>query len=732
MERIFGFEILPAPFVVAHLQMGLLLQHLKAPLLQENSERAQIYLTNSLTGWASTKEAKQQLLFPELEQERAAADGIKRDKPILVILGNPPYNAFAGVSSAEENNVVDLYKEGLNQPVSEGGYAIKKFNLDDLYVRFLRIAERRIVESKLDEGVICFITNFSFLRRDSYVVMRQRFFNEFDSIWFDCLNGDSRETGKLTPDGLPDPSVFSTEYHPVGIRLGTVISIFVRRPQRNQSKKVLYKDFWGVNKRIDLLNSLGFKEFDDQYIQIKPSKKNRYLFKPTVEGGKYETWPRLVDLCKVPPINGLMEKRGGSLIDIDHLKLEEKMKTYFDPNVDWETLKILGIGLTKDAAGFNAKEAHQKILASEQFQSDRVVSYALRPFDNRWCYYSGTNPLWNRSRPTLWTQYTKHNYFLMSRPAGVASPEGIPFFFTCRLGDNDFLRGHAYYFPLKHYVEKNNDTKLFPEKSSADWEPNLSPEAQTYLEGLGITDSYPANFADYIWLHALAIGISPRYLIDNADGLRRDWPRIPLPDSKELLLASVKLGKNLADLLDSESVEGVTSGKIRKELSSIGSVAKADGTAINLEKGDLDLTAEWGYIGKDGAIMPGGGRVALRDYSPEELAHLSQGAPSLGLSVDEILELLGSKVTDVYLNGNVFWRGIPENVWNTTVGGYQVIKKWLSYRNKKVLGRGLNVDEVYEVTNIARRIAAIILMYPSLDENYELAKGNIGYTSAGE
>jgi hypothetical protein len=84
-------------------------------------------------------------------------------------------------------------------------------------------------------------------------------------------------------------------------------------------------------------------------------------------------------------------------------------------------------------------------------------------------------------------------------------------------------------------------------------------------------------------LHALAIGISPRYLIDNADGLRRDWPRIPLPDSKELLLASVKIGKILADLLDSESVEGVTSGKIRKELSSIGSVAKADGTAINLE-----------------------------------------------------------------------------------------------------------------------------------------------------
>lgn len=134
-------------------------------------------------------------------------------------------------------------------------------------------------------------------------------------------------------------------------------------------------------------------------------------------------------------------------------------------------------------------------------------------------------------------------------------------------------------------------------------------------------------------MHALAIGFSPKYLSENTEGIKIDWPRIPLPRSKDLLLASSKLGKMLAQLLDSDSLEGITSGKIRKELSLIGSLAKGDGTAINLEKGDLQLTTEWGHIGQEGIIMPGIGKVVIRDYSSEELAHLSDGVASLGIGI---------------------------------------------------------------------------------------------------
>ncbi len=144
MERVFGFEIMPAPYVISHLQVGIALQQIGAPLAEGANERAAVYLTNSLTGWEPPTGPKQHIIaYPQLEDERDAAEEVKRKKPIIVVLGNPPYNAFAGVSPAEEMGLVEPYKEGL---VAE--WKIKKFNLDDLYVRFFRIAERRITEGK--------------------------------------------------------------------------------------------------------------------------------------------------------------------------------------------------------------------------------------------------------------------------------------------------------------------------------------------------------------------------------------------------------------------------------------------------------------------------------------------------------------------------------------------------------------------------------------------------------
>jgi len=101
----------------------------------------------------------------------------------------------------------------------------------ELYVRFFRLAERRIAE-KTGKGIICYISNFSYLSDPSFVVMRERFLKEFDTLWFDCLNGDSRETGKLTPEGKSDPSVFSTDHNTEGIRVGTTIGLLVRQPKR--------------------------------------------------------------------------------------------------------------------------------------------------------------------------------------------------------------------------------------------------------------------------------------------------------------------------------------------------------------------------------------------------------------------------------------------------------------------------------------------------------------------
>ena len=115
-----------------------------------------------------------------------------------MILGNPPYNAFAGVSPDEEGDLVEAYKENLNRPIAEGGWGIKKFNLDDLYVRFFRVAERRIV--KTGRGVVCYISNHSWVGDPSFVVLRQHLLQSFDKIWIENLHGN-RKISEYAPDG---------------------------------------------------------------------------------------------------------------------------------------------------------------------------------------------------------------------------------------------------------------------------------------------------------------------------------------------------------------------------------------------------------------------------------------------------------------------------------------------------------------------------------------------------
>lgn len=310
MTRVFGFEILPAPFVVSHLQLGLMLHDLGAPLSNKSNERVGVYLTNALTGWEPVEKPKD-IPFPELAEERDAAKHVKRSEKILVVIGNPPYNAFDGVSREEEHGLVEPYKKELNKPVAAGGWGIKKFNLDDLYIRFFRLAERRIVEmNKPAQGIVSFISNASYLSDPSFVVMRQRFLNEFDSLWLDCLNGDSRETGKLTPEGEPDPSVFSTKYNREGIRVGTAICVAVRKDKRARNPVVQFRHFWGASKCQALLDTLSAKRFDAAYKAATPCKENRFSFRPEEVSDAYNAWPKLSDLCDVAPSNGPVERRG--------------------------------------------------------------------------------------------------------------------------------------------------------------------------------------------------------------------------------------------------------------------------------------------------------------------------------------------------------------------------------------------------------------------------------------
>jgi hypothetical protein len=694
LSRVAGFEIMPAPYVIAHWQVGHMLRQAGAPLAE--GERAAVYLTNALTGWAAPTETDEpaatqrglRLTYPPLADERDEASRVKQSRPILVVLGNPPYNAYAGTSPAEESGLVEPYKEGLREE-----WGIKKYNLDDLYVRFFRIAERRIAEGT-GRGVVCFITNHSWTFGKSYTVMRKRMTEEFDRIWIDNLHGD-RKISEYGPDGRTSETVFAIRGFSPGIQQGTAVSLLVRRATRSVGHRAYFNDRFNASKadmrRQQMIDSLDIDDATELYENAKPTRRNWYSLPSSDVTKEYDGWFSVSDISAIRPLNGLMEKRGGALIDDRAERLRERMRAYLDAGRTWEDVAPMIGGLARDAAGFPARATREKAIRAAPFSDRGVLPYFVRPFDTRSAYVTDEVALWNRHRPELLRTLPVASGFLATRPAGVANPEGSPIVWTPRLGDDQALRTHANYSPV--FIP--GDPKPLA---------NLSPAIRAWLAALDLPDPDTDRETAFLpWHHALAIGYAPAWLSENADGIRQNWPRVPLPVTAELLRASAALGARVAALLDPDTaVTGVTTGTIDPALARLAITSKQGGGSIT--EADRALSAGWGHTGKGGAVMPGRGRVITRPFVSEE-AGTQAAFPA-------------DATNDIFLNDAAYWRNVPDPVWNFTIGGYQVLKKWLSYRERPLLGRPLETTEIRYVTDVARRLAALCMMRDVLDANY--------------
>jgi SAM-dependent methyltransferase len=263
LTRVFGFEIMPAPFVISHLQIASLLEDAHAPLA--DTQRAGIYLTNALTGWVPERHP-QSVIFEEFRREREDSENIKQHGTILVILGNPPYNGYAGIAKIEEErDLTTAYREpveGLPAPQGQG--------LNDLYIRFFRIAERRIAQNEGGQGIVCFISNNAWLDGLSHPTMRHHYLHTFQHLLIDNLNGDKYRTGKTTPEGLPDPSAFSTSQNREGIQLGTAISTLVRNRIAAPGIGTLeLRDLWGTRK-LEQLAEESRRQHELRYRSVVP------------------------------------------------------------------------------------------------------------------------------------------------------------------------------------------------------------------------------------------------------------------------------------------------------------------------------------------------------------------------------------------------------------------------------------------------------------------------------
>ncbi len=242
---------------------------------------------------------------------------------------------------------MEPYKEGLNKPVSDGGWGIKKFNLDDLYVRFFRLAERRIAEMT-GKGVVSFISNHSWISEPSFVVLRKHLLDSFDRFWIENLHGN-RKISEYAPDGRTSETVFA-------IRRASPSAFSKELPRRFGSRPASLAS--AVNRRAyfsattstpprlrsvasSCLGHCSGRDLTLCYVQAMPDKESRYSFRPsprlpsTISNGR-----AIVDLCALPPNNGLMEKRGGALIDIDREELATRMKAYFNKRYDWQEYSL--------------------------------------------------------------------------------------------------------------------------------------------------------------------------------------------------------------------------------------------------------------------------------------------------------------------------------------------------------------------------------------------------------
>ena len=685
LNRVFGFEIMPAPFVVAHLQVGLALDGLGAPLA--DNERAGVFLTNALTGWEP--HTNKPLPFPELEEERDRAERVKQETPVLVILGNPPYNGFAGMAVDEERELSAAYRTPwrVRKPEGQG--------LNDLYVRFFRMAERRIVE-KTGRGVVCFISNYSWLDGLSFTGMRERYLEAFDAVRIDNLHGD-RIISEYAPDGRTSETVFALRGQSPGIKVGTSIALFSRSGDAAGASTggcVQYRDFHQAKadeRRQALLESLDIADIDAGYSTLEPNLQLGLPFKPTKVSEGWFDWPALPDLFPVS-FPGVKTSRDSFLVDTDLDRLKARIADYFDPSLSHEEIAQRYPRVMQTTRRFNPRNVRDTLLARGGPNEDGFIRFAYRPFDTRWLYWEKDTKLLDEKRADYRPHVFKGNVWLSAAQhlrKGIDEPQAC---FTQEMASLHLIERTALMFPTWL-----RDDGL--EATSAGNRPNLSEAAEGYLKRVG------ASVED-LFHHALATLHDPAYREANAGALRMEWSRIPLPgwpnggarDAAEILSESASRGRELARLLDSDaSVPGVTQAPLRSEMAAIAVPSTTAGGQMMSD--DFAVTAGWGHYGAGEAVMPGQGRIVERAYTEEERDALGDALP-----------VLGEKAFDVYLNERALWRCVPAAVWNYKLGGYQVLKKWLSYRESDILGRPLKPEEVQHFTDTTRRIAGILTL----------------------
>jgi hypothetical protein len=683
LPRLIGFELLMAPYAVAHLKLGLQLaaQDLEPAERDEwaydfgSDERLRVYMTNSL------EEAvlrSQVLLGGFITDEANAAAEIKRDLPIMVVLGNPPYS---GHSANASSRVVRKRRRGrvvtTTEPTFIGRLLEDYYKVDgerlrektskwlqDDYVKFIRFGQWRVEQT--GRGVLLFITNHSYLDNPTFRGMRQQLVNGFSEIYLLDLHGNQRKRER-PPDGGSDQNIFE-------IQQGVAIGIFIKDGDTARPARVYHADLWGPQAaKYEWLDE--HSKDSTAWTEIEPEGP-LYLFKPINKDlqQEYNRGWRVDDIFPHHG-SGMTTARDHVVVDFDDEALIERAKFFRDsPKSATAVCSALKIPAKR---GWDAKKARELLRNEALALSELVQPVLYRPFDERRIFYHDSL-VWRTSKAVTGHMLVGENVALAVGRAGAvigADEWDIAFVSTAPTDFNLFRRGGNNLYPLYlydgggngltdqlqlHRTRVPNVSSAFVEACSQALELQFVNDGQGDLEGTFGPDDVLAYVYGILSAHTYRWRYEPF--------LRNDLPRIPLTNDKAVFTDVTRLGRQLVALHTGAEVAVPT-------------------LSFPVPGDNVVASAHPKYLAP-GELEPGGeaelqvGRV-----------YISPDTPRKGIR-------------------GQFFEGVTPEQWGYSVGGYQVIEKWLKDRR----GHALTDDDFATFDALVGAAAETLRLMEELDE----------------
>lgn len=647
ISRVFGFEIIMAPYTIAHLKLSMQLSAVDLPkelrrdwaYKPEKNESLGIYLTNTLEEGIKKSSLP---LGSYITDEANSAIKVKKDLPIMVVLGNPPYHSNSINNNTWIKSLVQDYYKIDGSPLKERN---SKWLQDD-YVKFIRFGQLRI--EKTGSGILAFITNHGFLKNPTFRGMRQQLLNSFTDIYILDLHGNSNYR-EFDPNGNQDENVFD-------IRTGVSINIFVKKNSSTVGN-VYHSELWGTRdmKYVWLLQN---DFITTRWEKLNP-KPPYYLFKPINIDlhQEYENNWKLTNIFMIHGV-GIRTSRDYVVIDFQEQTLLQRVE-YFQTTSD-SNPEICSTLSIPEKKGWDITKS-RNLLKSEDNLQKFIKPISYRPFDNRLIFYHDS--LVERTSKRLMKHMEVEGNVALISARSNKSQQPDHFFCTRIISEAKCAESttQSALFPLYVWQEHKGNTKKAH---------NINAKFINYIENKlnlsfineGAGDLVSTIGPTDIFYYIYAIVYSPSYRNRYAEFFKFDFPHIPFTNDINIYKALRNKGAELTSL-------HLMEGRINDILEITFPIPGSD---IIEEGFPRYLTSE--TDSKKGKI------------------YINKGNPKEGIRAQ-------------------FFDGIPTEIWNFRIGGYQIAKKWL----KDHAGRKLNINEINHFEKVLSIISETLRIMAEID-----------------